>query len=47
MPEVALTNAITSIPGNIIQCFAGSVIYILIGTALDKMNFKEKLFGGK
>lgn len=47
MPEVALTNTITSIPGNIVQCLAGSVIYILIGTALDKMNFKEKLFGGK
>ena len=46
-PEIALTSAVTSIPGNIIQCVAGSAVFLVAGAALDKINFKEKLFGGK
>ncbi len=45
-PEVALINAVSSIPGNIIQCLAGSVIFIIAGTSLDKIDFKGKFFGG-
>ena len=46
-PEVALVNAFASIPGNIVQSAVSSVIFLLLGASLDKMNFKEKLFGGK
>ena len=43
MPEVAITNAFASIPGNILQCVASSAVFIIVSLTLDKMNFKEKI----
>ena len=43
MPEVAVTKAVASVPGNIIQCASSAVVFILVSIALDKMNFKEKI----
>lgn len=46
-PGIALSNAVLSIPGNIVQCVLSSVIYIIVSAALDRMRFKDNFNGGK
>ena len=39
-------SATLSIVGNTIQAVASGILFIIIASALDKMNFKSKLFKG-
>lgn len=45
--EASIAAMVSSIPGNILQCVLSSVIFIFAAMALDKLNFKEKYFGGE
>lgn len=45
--EAAIGAMAASIPGNIIQVVLSSIVFIVVSLALDKLNFKEKYFGGK
>lgn len=44
--EAAIASMIASIPGNIVQVVLSSAVFILAALALDKLNLKEKYFGG-
>lgn len=41
------TSPLASIPGSVTQSIASSIIFIVAGIAMDKMNVKSKLNGGK
>lgn len=40
-------TALTSIPFSIIQAVGSSIIFVLVGLALDKINFKTRFVKGK
>ena len=42
----SVASATLSIVGNTIQAVASGILFIIIASALDKMNFKSKLFKG-
>ena len=49
--EILITGSfiasLEGIPGSISQSVASSVLFIVVGIAIDKMNFKQALSGGK
>lgn len=45
--EASVASMVASIPGNIMQVVLSSVVFILVSLALDKINFKDKFYGGK
>lgn len=36
-------SPLSAIPGNILQVFASSIVFIIIGLSFDRMNLKQKL----
>ena len=48
--EVIITGsfvgALAGITGSLIQSVASSIVFIFVGFAMDKMNFRKKIFGG-
>lgn len=42
----SVASAMLSIIGNTIQAVASGILFIIIATALDKMNFKSRVFKG-
>ena len=48
--EVIITGsfvgALAGITGSLIQSVASSIVFIFAGFAMDKMNFRKKIFGG-
>ena len=42
----SVASATLSIIGNTIQAVASGILFIIIATALDKMNFKSHVFKG-
>lgn len=42
----SIASATLSIIGNTIQAVASGILFIIIATALDKMNFKSRVFKG-
>ena len=50
MYEVIITGsfvgALAGISGSLIQSVASSIVFIFAGFAMDKMNFRKKIFGG-
>ncbi len=38
--------SLTGIPGSLTQSIASSILFVVLGIAFDKMNFKHKLDGG-
>ena len=49
--EVIITGsfgaALAGIPGSLIQSAASSIVFVLVGIAMDKMNFRKKILEGK
>lgn len=45
--EASVASMVASIPGNIMQVVFSSVAFILVALALDKIDFKNKFYGGK
>lgn len=43
----SFTAALEGIPSSITQSVASSILFVIMGLALDRMGFKQKLIGGK
>ncbi len=44
--KYAMLSSIPNIPWNVAQAVCSSIVFVLLATSLDKIQFKNKIFGG-